>query len=63
MYDTYDYNTTHHAQRAYEIDLRVRQEEKQMALMNALLHRKSTSGWMNTLKKVRALLSSLIASL
>lgn len=63
MYDNYDYNTPHHTQRAYEIDLRVRQEEKQMALMNVLLRSKSPSGWTNALKKIRTLLSSLVASL
>ena len=53
MNDYNNYEKNYRAQGASEINLRVRQQEKDMALMNALLHRDSSGGSSDALKKAR----------
>ena len=55
MYENFNSNSSTHnrAQSASEITLRVREQEKQLALMNALLQRNSSGGSSDALKKAR----------
>ncbi len=54
MFENYDTNNSNYrAQTASEINLRVKHEEKQMALMNAQLHGSSSGGSSDALKKAR----------
>lgn len=53
MYENYTSNNNYRAHSAAEINIRVRQQEKQMALMHALLRRDTSGGSSDALKKVR----------
>jgi len=53
MNELFNYDKNYRAPSASEINLRVRQEEKQMALMNALLNRDSSGGSSDALKKAK----------
>jgi hypothetical protein len=53
MNENFNYEKNYRAPSASEINIRVRQEEKQMALMNALLKRRSSGGSSDALKKAR----------
>jgi hypothetical protein len=60
MYENFASNTNYRAQSASEINLRVREQEKQLALMNALLHRQSSGGSSDALKKAKNPLKALL---
>ena len=66
MNEYYSNEKNYRAQRASEINLRVKQQEHQMALMNALLHSDSSGGSSDALKKAKnpfkALLGIFLAS-
>ena len=53
MNENFNDEKNYRAPSAAEINFRVRQEEKQMALMNALFHRRSSGGSSDALKKTK----------
>ncbi len=64
MYGDYD-NThnTYHAQRAYEIDLRVREMEKKYALMSYINSPHAGDGFFTSVKKTARRLAGLVSGL
>lgn len=63
MYTDYNINETHHAHRAHEIDLRVRETEKKIALMNARNRGDSTGSASGILRKTAKRIATLVAGL
>ena len=60
MYENFENHNNYRAHSASEINTRVRQQEKQLALMNALLRKDSSGGSSDALKKAKNPLKALL---
>jgi hypothetical protein len=60
FYDNFNSNSEIHSRSAAEITIRAHQQEKQMALMNALLHKDTSNNSDKPAKKSKNIFKSLL---